>query len=112
MITALRICFSSLLLVILAVIVATSLESNLFTEFPDLLRIPWMRATLWDFYALLAPLLFWMWYREPSVAGRVGWTLAFVLLGSIGTSSYILARLFSVDRNAGIGELLLRREGK
>jgi hypothetical protein len=109
MIVTLRIVFGLILAVVLVVMVATSLESNLFIEFPDLMRIPWMQATIWDFYAVMAPLVFWMWYLERTAFRRVSWTLAFVLLGSIGTSAYILVRLFSVDEKAGLRELLLRK---
>ena len=111
MIVALRVVFGLLLAIVLAVMVMTSIESSLFTEFPQLMGIPWMRATIWDFYAVMTPVLLWMWYLERAPLRRILWTLAFVLLGSIGTSSYILARLFSVDKKAGLRDLLLREEG-
>ena len=39
------------------IVVSTSLESSLFENWDFLASIPWMRATLWDFYAniLLIP---------------------------------------------------------
>jgi hypothetical protein len=111
MIVTLRVVFGLLLAIVLVVMVATSLESNLFVEFPELMRIPWMQATIWDFYAVMAPLLLWMWYLERTALRRTLWTLAFVFLGSIGTSAYILFRLFSVDEKAGLKELFLRKEG-
>ncbi len=50
MITTLKVIFSVLLIWIIYVVVNTSLESSLFEQWSFLGSIPWMRATLWDFY--------------------------------------------------------------
>lgn len=110
MITTLRIVFVLVFLWMTYTVVSTSLESNLIEEWSTLGAIPWMRATLWDFYAILLPLLLWMWYRESSAVARILWSLGFVGLGSIATSAYLLMRLFSVDARAGLREVILRPE--
>ena len=51
MIPILKIVFSLLLVWMCYKVIGTSLESNLFKEWDFLGNIPWMRATLWDFYA-------------------------------------------------------------
>jgi hypothetical protein len=108
MIRVLRIVFLTLFLYVGYTVIATSLKSNLFTEWSTLAAIPWMGATLKDFYALMAPLLLWMWYREASTASRVAWTFAFILLGSIGTSGYILLQLLKLPADAPVRALLVR----
>jgi hypothetical protein len=108
MIQALRILFLVLFLYVAYTVVATSLESNLFAEWSTLAAIPWMGATLKDFYALMVPLLLWMWYRESSTASRAAWTIAFLLLGSIGTSGYILLQLLRLPTDAPVRALLVR----
>jgi hypothetical protein len=108
MIRGLRILFLGLFLYVGYTVVTTSLASNLFTEWSTLAAIPWMGATLKDFYALMVPLLLWMWYREDAIGPRLAWSAAFVLLGSIGTSGYILLRLMRLPSDAPVSALLLR----
>jgi hypothetical protein len=47
---SLKILFSALSLFMVYMVVSTSLESNLIKEWSFLGSIPWMRATLFDFY--------------------------------------------------------------
>lgn len=110
MITALRILFSFVFVWMSYTIISTSMESNLFDEWSALGAIPWMRATLWDFYAILLPLLLWMWYREDSMVKRIIWTLGFVGLGSIATSGYLLVKLFQATPGAGVRDIVLKKE--
>jgi hypothetical protein len=49
-----------------------------------------------------------MWYRESSTASRAAWTIAFLLLGSIGTSGYILLQLLRLPTDAPVRALLVR----
>ncbi len=110
MIVILRVLFLALFLYVSYTVIVTSFESNLFTEWSSLAAIPWMGATLKDFYALMAPMLLWMWYKESHLASRVVWSVAFVCLGSIGTSAYVLLHLFRLPANAPLRTLLVRQE--
>ncbi|WP_379088882.1 DUF1475 family protein [Pedobacter sp. UC225_65] len=106
MITTLKIVFSALLIWVNYVVVSTSLESSLFKEWDFLGSIPWMRATLWDFYANIFIITLWMFYKEKSVFLKILWLILFVCLGSIATCSYVLIQLFKLKTGEGVKELL------
>jgi hypothetical protein len=102
--------FAALLAYVAFTVIETSLRSNLFEAWSELAAIPWMSATLKDFYALMAPMLLWMTYKERNAASVLLWALLFVCLGSIGTSGYILLQLSRVPSDARIEAVLLREE--
>ena len=106
MITALKIVFSALLIWVTYVVVTTSLESSLFKEWDFLASIPWMRATLWDFYANIFIITLWMFYKEKLTLLKIVWLILFVCLGSIATCAYVLIKLFKLKPNDGIKELV------
>jgi hypothetical protein len=87
-------------------VVSTSLESSLFKEWDFLASLPWMRATLWDFYANVLVIFLWVVYREKSILIMIGWAILFFTLGSIGTIGYVLLQLFSLKPGEKIGKLL------
>lgn len=91
------------------VVISTSLESNLFKEWDFLASIPWMRATLWDFYALILVLLLWVYYKESSIVLKGVWTVLFVGLGSIAVTAYVLLQLFRLKKGEGMHNVLLRK---
>jgi Protein of unknown function (DUF1475) len=90
-------------------VVATSLESSLFKEWDYLGSIPWMRATLWDFYANILVIYLWVLYRERTLVQKVLWAVLFFTLGSIGSIGYVLIQLFLLRKDQGIDELLKRK---
>ena len=106
MITALKIIFSALLIWVTYVVISTSLESSLFKEWDFLGSIPWMRATLWDFYANILIITLWMFYKEKNAFLKIAWVILFVCLGSIATCSYVLIKLFKLKTGEGVRELL------
>lgn len=108
MITFLRILFSALFVWMTYIVVSTSLESNLFNEWSNLAKIPWLTATLWDFYANTVIISLWAMYKERSFVARGIWVILFVVLGSIATTAYVLRYLFSLSKDDGIEKLLLR----
>ncbi|PPE75001.1 DUF1475 domain-containing protein [Solimonas fluminis] len=69
---------------------------------------PWTIATLFDAY--FGFLWFWLWiaYRERSLAARIAWLPAVLLLGNIAMACYMLKVLWSLPPGAGVRELLLR----
>ena len=101
----LRAIFIVIFLSMTYVVVSTSFESNLFREWPTLAAIPWMAATLKDFYATTAILAVWVLYKERSPARGIGWTLLFVVFGSIASSAYVLIQLFTLPPGAGVEAL-------
>ena len=106
MITALKIIFSALLVWVSYVVISTSLESSLFKEWEFLGSIPWMRATLWDFYANIFIITLWMFYKEKSIFLKIVWLILFVCLGSIATCAYVLIKLFKLKTGQGVPELV------
>ena len=95
---------------IIYTVVSTSIESNLFTEWDYLAGIPWMRATLWDFYALILVLLLWVYYKESSVVLKGIWTVLFVSLGSIAVTGYVLIQLFKLKPGQGLEKVLAKND--
>ncbi|MBB6235624.1 hypothetical protein HDC90_000221 [Pedobacter sp. AK013] len=110
MINLLKIVFSALLVFMCYKVINTSLESNLFEQWNFLGSIPWMRATLWDFYANIFIITLWMFYKEKSIILKISITILFVCLGSIATLAYVLVYLFKLKDGEGVKELLVRRE--
>lgn len=98
--------FSAVFIWVTYVVINTSFQSNLFTEWNYLMNIPWMQATLWDFYANILVLLVWVYYKESSIAVKGLWTVLFITLGSIAVTGYILIQLFMLKPGEGLEKLL------
>ncbi len=111
MITFLKILFSSVFVWICYVVVTTCLQSNLFTEWDFLGSIPWMRATLWDFYANVLVIFVWVCYKEKHIALKVLWLILLVTLGSIASCAYVLIQLFRLKPNEGLKEMFSKQNG-
>jgi hypothetical protein len=109
MVSFLKIFLSVVWVFMVYTIVSTSLESSLFKEWNYLGSIPWMRATLWDFYANILIIFLWVVYRERSIAVKVTWAVLFFCLGSIGTIAYTLIQLFQLKEGEGIQKILQPR---
>jgi hypothetical protein len=70
-------------------IINTSLESDLFNELENLIQIPWMEATLYDFYANVLIISFWIAYKETNIIKKILWIICLITLGSVATCIYI-----------------------
>jgi len=111
MITLLKIIFCSLFVWMCYTVITTSLQSNLFKEWGFLGSIPWMRATLWDFYANVAVIFLWVWYKEKSYLLKIMWLTLLVFLGSITSCAYVLIQLFTLKKGEGLKELFSKQNG-
>lgn len=107
MIQFLRISLTILLIWMIYVVVDTSLQSNLFTEWDFLGSIPWMRATLWDFYANILIIYIWILYKEKNTGVKMLWAALLFCLGSIASIGYVLIQLFKANTNDSIETVLL-----
>jgi hypothetical protein len=87
-------------------VVSTSLESSLFKEWDFLGSIPWMRATLWDFYANVLVIYLYVLYREKRITIKIMWLILFFCLGSIATIAYVLIQLFGLKPGQGIDAIM------
>ncbi|MFN0049266.1 MAG: DUF1475 family protein [Cytophagales bacterium] len=110
MITFLRIFLSIVWLWMVYVVVATSLESNLMKEWPFLSSIPWMRATLWDFYGNILVIYVWLCYKEKNNFKCAIWLVAFITLGSIASIGYLILQLFMVKSSASLKEIFVAND--
>jgi hypothetical protein len=106
---SLKILFSALSLFMVYMVVSTSLESNLIKEWSFLGSIPWMRATLIDFYINIIVLYTWVVYKEVGWTNRIVWLILFVGLGSITVTLYVVIQLMKLKPGEGIEHVLLRR---
>lgn len=109
MITSLKIIFTVLLVWMIYVVISTSLDSNLFREWDSLGSIPWMRATLWDFYTNALIIYLWIFYKESGVFLKILWLLLMFFLGSIASCAYILIELFRLKPDEGLTELFTKK---
>ena len=91
--------FSILFIYIVYTVISTSIESNLFKEWDFLASIPWMKATLVDFYVNTVVIFTWMAFRENKWSVRILWLVLFVFLGSIATTFYVLLQLFALKKD-------------
>jgi hypothetical protein len=111
MITALKLFFSLLFVWMCYVVISTSIQSNLFKQWDFLGSIPWMRATLWDFYANVTVIFFWLCYKEKSIVLKIVWLLLLVALGSIASCAYVLIQLFKLKPDEGLKEFFSKQNG-
>lgn len=111
MITALKILFSVLLVWMCYVVISTSLQSNLFKEWDFLGGIPWMRATLWDFYTNVLVIFVWVCHKEKSWMLKILWLILLVCLGSIASCALVLIQLFRLKPGEGLKELFSKQNG-
>jgi len=109
MITKIKLLMALLCLWMIVVTVRTSLQDNLLTEWPSLLKIPWMVATLNDFYINMTVIFLWVAYKERTLASRLVWLVLLVALGSIATTAYVFLQLVKLKEGDPI-ELLFLRE--
>lgn len=109
MISFLKILFSAVFIFMCYKVISTSLESNLFTEWDFLAAIPWMRATLWDFYANVMVIYIWVAYKEKSNFFKILWLVLLVCLGSIASSGYILIQLFKMKDGDSLKDLFTKQ---
>ncbi len=91
------------------IVIRTSLESSLFEQWDFLGAIPWMRATLWDFYANILVIYLFVLYRERSLFIKFVWLILFFCLGSIASIGYVLIELFRLKDGEGVEKILQRK---
>jgi len=107
--TGLKILFAAMTLHMIYVVWKTSVASNLFADWAQLSQIPWMTATVKDFYQTQTPLILWMLYKEAKWLWRIVWLVAFVALGSIATSAYVFIELMKLGPDEPLHNILLRK---
>lgn len=97
----------TVLLSMLAVTVAASLDRGVFAAAAELWPDPWFRATLADAYFGFLTVYLWVLWRERSPAARAGWFVAFMLLGNIAIALYLLIAVLALGPGFSVPALLL-----
>ena len=71
---------------------------------------PWGLATMFDAY--FGFLAFWLYvaWRERTIAARISWFIALMLLGNFAIAGYALICLFSAEDEADIGKIFFTRK--
>jgi hypothetical protein len=110
MIWTLRLAFSGVLVTMLCATSWASSQCALWKTPEAVVTHPWFIATLFDCYFGFLTFYGWVFYKEVSWVARVGWLLAILLLGNVAMASYMLITLFRLPADAGVEQLLLRRE--
>jgi len=110
-ITTLKVLFSLLFAWMCYTVISTSIENNLFKQWDFLGSIPWMRATLWDFYANVTVIFLWVAYKENSLLLRIIWLILLVTLGSIASCAFVLIELFRLKLGEGLKEFFGKQNG-
>jgi hypothetical protein len=111
MINFLKVLFCLLFAWMCYVVITTSLKSNLFAQWDYLGSIPWMKATLCDFYTNVLVIYIWIWYKENKLLPKIIWLILLVTLGSIATCAYVLIQLFKLKPGEGLKELFSNQNG-
>lgn len=70
----------------------------------------WTLATLIDAYYGFLTFYAWVYYKEQSAAGRVGWFVAIMGLGNMAMAAYVLRELYRLDDDEPAWNILLRRD--
>ncbi|MGZ7080382.1 MAG: DUF1475 family protein [Thermoanaerobaculia bacterium] len=109
MITVLRCLFLVILVAMLVGTIWASVEEGVFDGGSHILRYRWGWMTLADAYFGFITFYVWVAYKETSLASRLGWLVAILILGNIAMSSYVLLQLFRVAPAASLDQVLLRR---
>ncbi len=89
--------------------IRASLDRDVLTATADLIRDPWVVATLFDAYFGFLTFYVWVFYKEPRAAARIGWFVAIMLLGNFAMAFYVLRELFRLPPGQPVSAILLRR---
>lgn len=73
-------------------------------------RDPWVIATLFDAYWAFISFYVWVAWKEKSLAARLLWFVAIILLGNMAMAAYMLAQLFAVPTSGPLDEVFTRRQ--
>ncbi len=87
------------------IVISTSLQSSLFEQWNFLGSIPWMRATLWDFYANVFLIYLFVLWREKRLFPKIVWAILFFCLGSIATIAYLIIVLAKMKPGESLSEI-------
>lgn len=101
----LKLLFLAILAAMLWVTLTASFERGIFEAAEALWPDAWFRATLADAYFGFLTVYVWVAYKERTWLARSLWLVAFLALGNIAISIYVLIQLFKSSRGDAGGSL-------
>lgn len=75
----------------------------------EIIGHPWFVTTLLDTYFAFLAVWAWIAWLERSVAARVGWLIAILLLGNFAIAAYLLLRLRRMPPDGSIDQFMTGR---
>lgn len=108
MISLLKIIFSVIFLVMVSTVSMAALKENILTIPSVVTSDPWFVATLVDAYVGFTIFFLWLCFKEKSIASKIVWFFAIMLLGNIATAAYVLIALFKLKASDTVRDLLVR----
>lgn len=75
----------------------------------DVIRHPWVVATLFDAYWGFVAFFVWVAWKECALPARLLWLLSLLALGNIAIAAYMLRELFSVPAAGPVDPVFTRR---
>lgn len=90
-----------IVLIMTAMIVYGFSEGDFFGEGSIILGIPWGQVTMVDLYSCFVMFGLWVFYREKTIPGALGWFLSFLLLGAPAIALYMLRNLIGARGDVG-----------
>ena len=103
--------FALILLAMLFVTIAASIEQNLFEAVGNMWPNWWFKATLADAYFGFITFFVWVAYKELRLWRRMIWFALIMLLGNLAIPAYMLLELYKLQAGDTIETLLTRRNG-
>ena len=103
--------FALMLLAMLFVTIAASIEQNLFEAVGNMWPNWWFKATLADAYFGFITFFVWVAYKELRLWRRMIWFALIMLLGNLAIPAYMLLELYKLQVGDTIETLLTRRNG-
>jgi hypothetical protein len=107
--TTLKLLFGLILLGMLGITTAASLQQGIVPAARNLWPDLWFRATLLDAYFGFLTFTVWVFYKEPRPGARVVWFVLIMCLGNIAMAVYVLIQLFRLPPDEPLATLLTRR---
>jgi hypothetical protein len=105
----LKLLFALMLLAMLAMTTAASLDRGLFEAVGDLWNHLWFKATLMDAYLGFLTFYLWVAYKERRYRGRILWFVFIMCFGNIAMATYVLIQLFRMAPGETMETLLTKR---
>ena len=102
--------FTAILLSMLAITTAASLDRSILHAGRELVSDRWFQATLCDAYFGFLTFYVWVAYKERANWKKAVWFVLIMCLGNIAMSIYMLIQLAKLPRGASLSLLLLRAD--